>query len=263
MNIIGRELRANLKGLTIWIACIAVFLILAGAEFESFNANEEVDRMMQSFPEGLRKAFSMDLVRFDRPEGYFSYTAGYLIMLGAIYAALAGTKMLSREIRRKTAETTFTLPATRRGILALKLSAAVIRCFALAVATLIVIAAVFSRFETGASFYDNVVLLVISMFFIQLLFLLAGFFVSVISRRHKRTGALMASLTVVIYMLSFIRNLGDKYELLKYFTPFEYFTPIAVMHGREIDTFGFIAMPVLILLFGFLSFALIEKKDIY
>ena len=76
MNIILRELRANLKGLIIWIVCIAVFVVLAGAEFSSFNAASNIDQMMNAFPPAIRNALSIDLVRLDRPAGRHQLVAG-------------------------------------------------------------------------------------------------------------------------------------------------------------------------------------------
>lgn len=263
MNIILRELRANLKGLIIWIVCIAVFVVLAGAEFSSFTAASNIDQMMNAFPPAIRNALSIDLVRLDRPEGYVSYTGQYLMVVVVIYAALAGAKMLSKEISKKTSETMLALPVTRRRFLALKFAAAIINCCVLTIATILAIIATFSRFDPDAAFYRGLWLLAGYMLFLQLLFVLAGFFVSVLSRRHKRTGTIIASVTVLAYLVAFISNLGDRYDFLRYVTPFEFFPAIDVMHGNELSPYGFVAAPLLIAIFGVVSFAHVKSKDIY
>ena len=263
MNVLRRELKANLKGLIIWIICIVIFMLLAGAEFSSFSASEDIDELMQLFPESIRAALSMDRIRFDKPEGYFGYAAQYLMVVAAIYAVLAGTGILSKEIFKKTAETTFTLPVTRRRILALKYAAVCINCLIFSVSTYLVTVAVFAPHAPGGDFAVNALIFASFMFLLQLLFALAGLFVSVVSRRHKRTGAIMASCTVVVYMLAFISNLGGRYEFLRFLTPFEYFPPVAIMNGQSLEAFGFVVVPALLIIFGLGSFVFVGRKDIY
>jgi len=72
----------------------------------------------------------------------------------------------------------------------------------------------------------------------------------------------MTSITIGVYMISFIVNLSDKYKFLKYLSPFEYFPAIDIMHGNELELYGFIVAPLLIITFFFTSFILVEKKDI-
>jgi len=94
-----------------------------------------------------------------------------------------------------------------------------------------------------------------------LLFVLAGLFISMLIKSHKRTGTIIASITIGAYFLSFIAKLGDKTEFLRYFTPFEYFPTIAVIHGNSLETFGFVIVPVLIVAFFYGSYGLVRKKD--
>ena len=263
MNILLRELRANVKGLVIWCVCIAALVFLAGVEFDAFREEANVNQMIESLPEGMRKALSLDVIRFDRPEGFFSYVGQYLMVMAVIYAALAGVKILSREISKKTAETMFTLPVTRRRIVSMKLIAALVRCVVLTAVTCLATFAVFANSNPGPEFYGKVLLFGCFLLLMQVLFVLAGLFVSVLSKRHKRTGTLIASITVVAYMLTFIVRLGEKTEFVKYITPFEYFPPVAVMHGHELELFGFVAVPALIVALFSLSFVLARKKDIY
>ena len=239
-----------------------MIIAMASTEFNAFKDMANVDEMLNAFPPELRSAFSFDVIRFDQPQGFYSYIGQYFMMMGAIFAVLLGTKILSKEINKKTAETTFTLPVTRRYMIAMKLVAAVISCTMFSLLVILVSYIVFSRFEIDDLFVKRLFLLGAFMLLIEILFLLAGLFASVLTRSHKRTGSLMVSITVGIYMLSFIAKVSDKYEFLDYFVPFEYFNAIDIMHGNELELFGFIVVPVLILTFFFVSFGLIKKKDI-
>lgn len=262
MNIIKRELRANLKSLILWSFFVSLIIVMASTEFNAFKDMANVDEMMNAFPPELRTALGIDVIRFDQPQGYFSYIGQYFMMMGAIYAVLLGTKILSKEISKKTAETTFTLPVTRRYIISMKLIAAFIGCIIFAFIIVGVSYAVFSQFDVDELFVKRLFIFGAFILLIEVLFVLMGLFASVLTRSHKRTGTMMASITVGIYMLSFIAKMSDKYEFLNYFIPFEYFNAIDVMHGNELGLFGFIAVPILIISFFFISFGLVEKKDI-
>ncbi len=262
MNIIKREFKANLKSLIIWCAIFIMILVMASLEFDAFKDMANVDEVLSSFPEEFQKAFSFDAVRFDKPEGYFSYMAQYFVLMAAIFAALSGSKILSKEISTKTAETTFTLPVTRKHMISMKLIAALINC---AILTAMIFAAsylVFSQFELDSVFVKRLLLLMLFWFAIEVLFLLSTLFVSVIAQRHKKIGAVMSGITVAFFMMGFIAKMGDKYAFLENFTPFEYFSAIDVMHGHELSAVGFIVVPILIAAFFFLSFGLVKKKDI-
>ncbi len=262
MNIIMREFKANLKSLIIWGVVFLLILVMASYEFEAFRDLANVDEMLSAFPAEFQKAFSFDTVRFDKPEGYFSYMAQFFVVMVAIYATLLGTNILSKEINRKTSETTFALPVKRRRLILMKLIAALINCAILAVFIFGATLAVFSQFDLSAEFVCRLALLMISWLVIEILFLLAGLFASALATSHKKLGAIMSGITVAFFMMSFIAKMSDKYEFFKSITPFEYFSSIEIMNGNELALVGFIVVPVLIVGFTVASFVLIEKKDI-
>ena len=262
MNIIKREIKANLKSLMLWVLFVALIIAMASTEYEAFKDIANVNEMMEAFPPELMKAFSIDLVRFDEVQGFFSYIGQYFMMMGAIFAVLLGTKILSKEVSRKTAETTFTLPVTRKYMILMKLTAAVISCLLFAIGVFAVSYLAFMRFDIEPNFVQKLFVFCAYMLLIEVLFVLAGLFASVMTKNHKRIGTIMASMTVGIYMMSFIANISEKYAFLNWFVPFDYFNAIDVMHGNELSILGFIVVPVLIIGFTALSFGLVEKKDV-
>ncbi|MEN8613874.1 ABC transporter permease subunit [Dehalogenimonas sp. THU2] len=263
MNIFRREFKANLKALIIWCVSFLMLMGLASTEFAVYQGQaDEVNEFLNSLPEALRQAFSLDTVRLDIPEGYYSYLAGFMILASVIYAGLAGAQILSREMNKKTAETTFTLPVTRKRIISMKLMVAVLNCSILTAVTFAGSLAAFARFGIGESFVIGIGRFMLVVLALQLLFLLAGLFFSVLSKRHKRTGTIMASMIVGVYFLSFIAKLNESTEFLKYFTPFEYFPAAAVIQGHNLELFGFIVVPLLLLGFFTVSYRLVATKDL-
>ena len=263
MNIFKREFKANLKALVIWCVSFLLLLGMGSAEFAVYNGQADVvNEFMNSLPEGLRQAFSLDLVRLDVPEGYYSYIAGFMVLASVIYAGLAGAQILSREINKKTSETTFTLPVTRERIISMKLAVAVVNSFILTAVTFAGSLVVFARFGIGQDFIVGVGKFMLVILALQLLFLLAGLFFSMAARRHKRTGMIVASLIIGVYFLSFFSKLNESTEFLKYFSPFEYFPAAAVIQGGSIGLFGFIVVPLLLLGFFAGAFRLVATKDL-
>jgi len=263
MNIFKREFKANLKSLVIWCVSYLFMMVLASTEFAVYNGQaDEVNAFLNSLPEALKQAFSLDLVRLDVPEGYFSYIAGFLILASVIFAGLAGVQILSKEINKKTSETTFTLPVTRSRIVSMKLAVAALDCFILTAVTYAGALLAFARFGIEADFVTGAGRFMVVVLALQLFFLLFGLLVSSLSRRHKRTGMIVASVIIGVYFLSFISKLNESTEFLKYFSPFEYFPAAYVVQGRGLEAFGFIVVPLLLIGFFAGAYRMVAVKDL-
>ncbi|AKG52992.1 ABC transporter permease protein [Dehalogenimonas sp. WBC-2] len=263
MNIVKREFKANLKALIIWSISYAAMMGIASVEFGVYQGQADVvNEFLNSLPEALRQAFGMDGLRLDIPEGYFGYLAGLVILASCIYAALLGAQILSKEINKKTAETTFTLPVTRPHIISMKLVAAVINCIILDIITFASTMAAFARFDVSGDFVKGVAVFMLFILLLQLLFLGFGLFTSALLKHHKRAGSIVASIAVGTYFLAFIVKINENTDFLKYFTPFEYFPAPDVINGRELETFGFVIVPAALAVFFIASYKLVARKDL-
>ncbi|ADJ26584.1 ABC-type multidrug transport system, permease component [Dehalogenimonas lykanthroporepellens BL-DC-9] len=263
MNIFKREFKANLKALVIWCLAYAGMMGIASVEFSVYNDQaDEVNQFLESLPEALQQAFGMDGLRLDIPEGYYGYLAGFIILASCIYATLLGAQILSREINKRTAETTFTLPVTRQHMVSWKLAVAVLNCFILTAVTFAGTLAAFSPYEMSADFIKGVGVYMLIILLLEMFFLGMGLLISMLLKRHKRTGSIAASITVGVYFLSFIAKINENTEFLKYFTPFEFFPAPEVVNGRELETFGFIIAPLATATFFFAAYRLVRFKDL-
>ena len=125
MNIIKRELRANLKALVIWALSLTAILALASTEFGVFLDNPDIVEAMTQFDD-MMVAIGGSISNMNTPEGFLSLMSIYLYLPVSIYGALLGSSIISKEERDKTAEYLYTLPITRNQVLARKIIAALI-----------------------------------------------------------------------------------------------------------------------------------------
>jgi ABC-2 type transport system permease protein len=238
-------------------------MALASNEFAVYNGQaDEVNAFLESLPEALKQAFSLDVVRLDVPEGYLSYIGGFLILASVIFAGLAGAQVLSKELNKRTSETTFTLPVTRSRIISMKLAVAALNSFILTAVTYAGALLAFARFGIGADFITGAARFMVVILALQLFFLFLGLFISSVSRRHKRTGMTVASVIIGVYFLAFIAKLNESTEFLKYFSPFEYFPAADVVQGNSLEPFGFIVVPLLLVGFFAGAYRLVAVKDL-
>ncbi len=263
MNIILREMRANLKGLVIW--CLGIIILVSGAstELETLqNESFDIAEVMKMFPEAMYEALSFDLISFNTPEGYFSYIGEYLTMLAAIYAVLAGVNILSKELRKKTSETLFSMPITRSYIIRMKFIAALIYSLIFTGVLYIGTLLSFMRFEPTPEFFTHLPLYFFFVFIVQIIFLTGGLCLSVLSHNHKRVGPVAVGITLMLYVLTFLIGIHEAFGFLKYITPFEYFSAISIMRGTPIEGYSYLITTLLILVFAGVSLTQINRKDI-
>ena len=120
MNIVNRELKANLKSLIIWSIAVAFLVLVWMIEFESFANNPYIDDFIKSMPQGLLNAVGMSNLDLRSLEGFIGTISLYLYLLLGIHSVLLGSSIISKEERDKTAEYLFTLPISREKVICSK-----------------------------------------------------------------------------------------------------------------------------------------------
>jgi ABC-2 type transport system permease protein len=102
-----------------------------------------------------------------------------------------------------------------------------------------------------------------ALFIIQMLFLAVGILLGCAMKDYKRAGSIAVSLILVTFFFSVISGLNENLEFLKYFSPFKYFDPAALLHEARLDlnyvwlSLGITAVCVI---GGYLTYA---RRDLY
>lgn len=263
MNILLHELRAYRKSTIIWtislIAVVALFMSL----FPSFtNDTEEFRKLLEGYPVALREAFGIDLDNFFSILGFYCYGLSFVTLCGAIQAMNLGTGIVSKEVREKTADFLLTKPVTRTAVLTNKLLAALISIIItnivyLAAATLLAYQVATENFEVSIF-----ILLSLTVFFVQLIFLALGIIISVIVQRIKSVLTVSLATVFAFYFLGmFSSTSGD--EVKRYLSPFKYFDTAYIIEKSSFEAPFLITGAVVIIVAIGASFFIYAKQDIH
>ena len=249
MNIIKRELRANLKSMVIWSLAIIFLVAVWMIEFESFANNPAMNDFMDSLPKGVLDALGMSDLVLTSLSGFISGISLYLYLLLGIQAVLLGSSIISKEERDKTAEYLFTLPISRVKIIKNKLISAILNLIILNFITLATTLLTSMNYNKDEDFYKFVTLLFIAIFIIQMIFLSIGMLVSSINKRHKKSGNISVSILIITFFISSLISMVDSLEFLKYITPFKYFDGSYILEQGSLQLV-FLVISIIIIICG-------------
>lgn len=261
MNIIYRELRANLKSFIIWIASLTFLFIAVSTEFSAFRDNPEILDALGGF-DGFYNALGISIGNIITPEGFVSMMSIYLYVPIAIYSALLGSSIISKEERDKTAEYLFTLPIKREEVLRSKIITGFTYILLFVVVVVIGLILVFYRFDLTSSFYSFMFYLGIGLLFTGLIFMSIGMFFASYLKQYKRSGAITLAITIGSYMLNMLVQIIDELDFLKYLIPYKYFDVQEMLNGNI--EFIYVLLSFLIIGSSITGvFIFYKKRDLY
>lgn len=260
MTVFSLELKRGRLALIIWTAAIAAMLAISILIYPEMKAQMDALGEMFSDMGSFSEAFGMDMVNFGEFKGYFATECGNVLGLGgALYAAILGIAVLSKEQKDRTADFLLTHPISRRRVCAEKLLAVYVQILILNLAVAVV--SLFATLAIGERIDAKIFVLIFLAFFLMqieiasIMFGLSAF----ISSSGIGIGIGVA---LLLYFLNIIANITEKTEFLKYITPFAYADSAAVASNACIEARYLAvgaAFTVIALAAGFIKF---DKKDI-
>lgn len=262
MNIFWHELRAQRKFTLIWTLALVLSIILFLSLFPSISKEAEgFKKLMEGFPEAVRLALGLAVENIGSILGYYSYVFLYISLIGAIQAMILGMSIISKEVREKTADFLLTKPVSRTNILTAKLLAALMllvitNLFYLTVANTM-------AFLVEKQEYSIITFLMVSLtlFFLQLIFLALGIVTSVIVPKIRTVLPIALGSVFGFFILGAIAaTTGD--EALRYLSPFKYFDlAYIVQHSSYESPFLIVALGIIVIAIA-TSYWIYHKQDI-
>lgn len=262
MNMYLHELKAYRKSTIIWIVALVGSLAFFLSFFPSLARDtHDYKQILEGYPEELRKAIGLSVDSLATLLGFYSYMFVYIKLCGAIQAMMLGVSIVSKETREKTADFLLTKPVTRPQIITSKLLAAL----TLVVITNILFSSasilITSLVKTGDYSLKTLLMLSITLFFIQLIFLALGSAVSVIFPKIKSVISVSLGIVFAFFMIGMISS-GTDDKVLRYFTPFNYFDSFYIMDHSAYETSFIIVGAMIIIAAIVTSYIVYRKKDL-
>jgi ABC-2 type transport system permease protein len=265
MNIYLRELKAHRKSIVIWSIAMVFFVIMGMQKYSSLSGgNGGTDEMMQlinSMPSFLKAMWGVSSLDLTKATGYFGLLFSYLALMGGVYASMLGSSIIYKEERDKTVEFLMVKPVSRRKIVLSKMLAALTNIIIFNLATFITSFFVLKGF-TDEPIFKIIILSMISMLFIQLIFLVIGSGTALIMKKPKRAGMITLFILIGAFFLSLIIDMSDKLEILKVLTPFKYFDAKEFFMSKQLSISFIVFTLIISTILMIKSYKQYEKRDL-
>jgi ABC-2 type transport system permease protein len=258
MNIIRREIRANLISLLVW--SVAGFILVASGmlKYETFKiSNPTMEDISDMLPQAIRVIFGFGTFDLTTVSGYYGMMFLYFLLVGTIHAVMLGAVIISKEERDKTADFIFVKPLKRRRIVTFKLIAGLINLFVLNLIILFTSIFYVAKYQGDYSLNNEIFRLMIALLLLQILFFFVGTGISALTFTTTKALSIATGIMLGTYLLSIVIDLYDKISFLKYLTPFKYFEAKQLMYGGTFQplylvlTLGIIILSIVITYRGY------------
>lgn len=226
MNIFLREMKANRKALIIWSISMILFVLMGMQKYQAFagtGANTvDLNKMLETMPKMLQTMWGLSSFDVTTPIGYFGILFPFLLLMAGIHAGMLGANIISKEERDKTVEFLMAKPVSRNTIITAKVMAALINIVVFNIVTFVPTFILMSNLTTD-SILTQVIISAVSMFLLQLLFMVIGIGIATMTKNYKKSASITTSILLGTYFLSLIIDMTGKLEMLNFLTPFKYF----------------------------------------
>jgi ABC-2 type transport system permease protein len=263
MNIFFHELKAYRKSTIIWTVSLVLIIALFMSFYPAFAKDaEDFKKIMEGYPEAIRNAIGFNLGNFFTILGFYCFPLSFITLCGAIQGMNFGTCIVSKEVREKTADFLLTKPVTRTTVLTAKLMAAFVSIVMTNIVYLAVTIFIALQVKTDDFSLEILILLSLTMFFIQLIFLALGIIISVLVPKIKSVLTISLATVFAFYFLGMFSSTSGE-EANRYISPFKYFNTAYIIKHASYEASYLVVGAVIIILAITASYFVYAKKDIH
>lgn len=260
MVLLKQELKAYSKTLAIWMMCIGICCFSCLLLFESLQDSIGEVADLFSTMGGFSAALGMDRLNISTIEGFYATEVALIFALGgAMFAAMTGVSVLSKEEEGHTSDFLHTLPFGRDYIVLWKYVALCLLCILFSVGTTIWILLGFLCMGEMPSVREFM-LYHGAQFLLQIEIGSVCFLISAICRKRQIGGAL--GFAVLLYLMELMCRVIPAIENLKYVTPY-YFANASDIFSKGALHKGMAVCSVFVTLLSFfVSLYIYKRKDL-
>jgi ABC-2 type transport system permease protein len=262
MNVFLHECRAYRKTTLIWTLSLVGMMVLFMSMFPTIAKDiEDYKKVLDGFPDAMKQALGLQVDTFGSVLGFYSYVFVYISLCGAIQAMNFGTAIVSKEVREKNADFLLTKPITRKTILTAKVLAAftsiLFTSIVYLVASWIMVAVVATDEYSTKAF----LLISISLFLLQVIFLAIGIFLSVYLPKIKSVLSVSLGTVFAFFIIGMLSSSGDEFK--RYLSPFKYFDSYYMIEHTSYEGAFLIVGLGIVVVAIIASYFYYTKKDIH
>lgn len=263
MNIFLHELNAYRKSTIIWSISLILIIVLFLSFYPSFAKDAEgFKKIMEGYPKAIRDALGFNLGNFFTILGFYCFPLSFVTLCGAIQAMNLGTSIVSKEVREKTADFLLTKPVTRSMVLTSKLFAALASIIITNIVYLTAASIASFQVKTADFSFNLFLMLSLTLFFIQLIFLAIGLMLSVLVPKIKSVLTVSLATVFAFYFLGMFSDTTGE-EAKRYLSPFKYFDTAYIIKHANYEAAFLIAGAVIMIIAVAASYLVYAKKDIH
>lgn len=236
MNVFLRELKAHRRGLFFWSLGMVSLIYMGMVKYGAYEASgQDITKVLDALPKAVQAVFGLTGFDLMTAAGFYGVLFMYIAVMGAVHAALLGSGLIAKEERDRTTEFLYSKPASRPRILTGKLLAGLFNLIVFNLVTWGASIYFVDQYNKDAPFGTDIAVLMAGLFFIQLVFFAVGAAVAGTSHRPKAAASMATGVMFLTFLLSYVVNLNEKLDFVKYFTPFKYFDAATLMTDHALD----------------------------
>lgn len=264
MNILLRELKANLKSLLIWSASMAALIYIGMIKYSAFTkTGDAINELFNQMPESVLKVLGISLGTDLTSVGvFYSIFFLYFLLLAAVHATMLGALIIAKEERDKTADFLFVKPIKRNRAITFKIIAALINISVLNLVTFVVSVISTAQYTDGNSITKQILYVTIALYILQILFLGIGLLLGGLVKHSKVGTSIGSAIILGTFLLKVVIDLKKDINYLDFLTPFRYFNPSDLMFKLQINM-GYALLSIIIAVVCIaLTYFFFNKRDL-
>lgn len=244
-----------------WTASLLLFVLMFMFIYPAISQDvAALESILSNFPEELRKALGMTTLDLSNVLGFYGFVYDYVLLVGSVYAMVAGLTVLSEEVRTKTADFLISKPVSRTTIYNAKALSVLINLLIQNLLFITVSYLIVRGFAQAPLNSAAFALLSGSLIQVQLFFAAVGLLLSVLLRRIKTVLPVALGVVFVFFVLRMIQqSVGD--PKLAYMTPFAYFDVSAIIRTVSYDMALLLLNAVLVIIMTTVGYVVFRKQD--
>jgi len=264
LGIFRQVIKERKYSLLIYSLAAVLFLWMYVGMFPSIQKqSENLMKLMEGYPESLKKAFDIETMDFTHLENFVAmeqFSFVWPLMLLFLLISLAGGA-IAGEIEKGTIEVLLSNPVSRFQIFWGKYLAGIFSLLVFDFFSVFAIVPLAEGYHLEYKLPNFATIFLLGFIFGLAVFSLAMLF-SVIFSDKGKVYFLSGGILVLMYVLKIIASLKENLSDLRYFSFFHYFDAPRALNHQEIDQWAFVVFLGVTLLSIVLALVILQKRDV-